>query len=86
MDNTPQIGDLPPQTCYCVIWPNTSTAKQDPVAKHFADAFQSLQGVDLATSKADAKGSCLGMEESTILQPSTGFDSKPQDGLRFGKV
>lgn len=29
---------------------------EDPVAKHFADAFQSLQGVDLATSKADAKG------------------------------
>ena len=33
---------------------------QDPVAKHFADAFQSLQGVDLATSKADAKGTSLG--------------------------
>ncbi|CAK9041402.1 Hypothetical protein SCF082_LOCUS23924 [Durusdinium trenchii] len=30
---------------------------EDPVAKHFADAFQSLQGVDLASSKADAKGS-----------------------------
>ena len=29
---------------------------EDPVAKHFADAFGSLQGVDLAKSKADAKG------------------------------
>eukprot|EP00434_Breviolum_minutum_P045597 symbB.v1.2.040919.t1/scaffold7653.1/size10051/1 len=35
----------------------TVEVAEDPVAKHFADAFQSLQGVDLATSKADAKGS-----------------------------
>merc|ERR1712232_115875 len=31
-------------------------AGDDPVAAHFEDAFKSLQGVDLMTSKGDAKG------------------------------
>lgn len=35
----------------------TVEAAEDPVAAHFASSFQSLQGVDLATAKADAKGS-----------------------------
>ena len=39
---------------------------QDPVAKHFADAFQSLQGVYLATSKADAKGTSLGAKNPIL--------------------
>ena len=36
------------------------------MAKHFADAFQSLQGVDLATSKADAKGTSLGAKNPIL--------------------
>ena len=39
------------------------------MAKHFADAFQSLQGVDLATSKADAKGTSLGAKSWGCLKP-----------------
>ncbi|CAJ1367300.1 unnamed protein product [Effrenium voratum] len=35
----------------------TVEAAEDPVAAHFTAAFGSLQGVDLTTSKADAKGS-----------------------------
>ena len=46
---------------FSVVWPVETPDVQDPVAKHFADAFQSLQGVDLATSKADAKGTLLGL-------------------------
>merc|ERR1719482_622675 len=32
------------------------TANEDPVAKHFSDAFASLQGVDLMTVKGSATG------------------------------
>mmetsp|Transcript_9756 Transcript_9756/g.17605 ORF Transcript_9756/g.17605 Transcript_9756/m.17605 type:complete len:520 (-) Transcript_9756:86-1645(-) len=36
---------------------DAATAQDDPVSKHFMDAFASLQGVDLLTTKGDPKGS-----------------------------